>query len=171
MDVSECLRLLAPMVVPVVAWAVFRIGKRVKRRWLRLPIRAVASAAGSVSAVIVLLLFLAETGCTKHPPPIESPDGHYVAILSYALQGALGADYADVNVRPWWRPYARNVYSGLGSWDFKNGKPSDPEVRWLDRSHLLIRYRDDRTGNEGRGGPALCRSRMDGIQIVCQQIH
>lgn len=121
---------------------------------------------GILGCALVLLLLLVQGACAQHAS-ITSPDGKYVAVVTYALQGALGDDYADVNIRRWWNPHAENVYSGLGSWDFKNAEPFDPEVRWLDGSRLLITYRDDRTGKEGRGGPAVCRTRIGAVEIVC----
>jgi hypothetical protein len=170
MDISEFLPFLKLLLIPVAGWTIFRVAKRVRRRWLRLPIKMAASAVLVIGAAFLLLLVLFEAACTKHVPAIKSPDGRYVAVLSFAVQGALGDDYANVSVRAWWSPYAESIYSGVGSWDFKNNKAYDPEVRWLDRSHLLIRYRDDRTGNEGRGGPAVCRGRIGGVEIVCQHV-
>jgi len=73
-----------------------------------------------------------------------------------------------VDLRARWAPWAENVYRGLGSWDFKHGKPFDPEVRWIDNSHLSIRFLDNRTGKEGRGGPPRCLTRVGAVQIVCE---
>jgi hypothetical protein len=170
MDISEFLHFFAWALIPLAGWSIFRVAKRVKRRWLRLPIRVAASTVLVIGASMLLLSALFEVGCTKHAPLIKSPGGQYVAVLRYSLSGALGDDYANVSVRPWWCPYAENVYSGLGGWNFKDNKPYDPEVRWLDRSHLLIRYRDDRTANDGRGGPAVCRGRIRNVEIVCQRL-
>lgn len=170
MDISEFLTFLKPALIPIAGWAIFRVAKRAKRRWLRGPLKVAGCAVVVCGAAVVLLVLLAEAACTQHTPSVKSPDGLYIAVLSYVLQGALGDHYANVSVRAWWSPYAETVYSGTGSWDFRNSKPHDPEVRWLDRSTLLIRYYDDRTGREGRGSPAVCRNRTGGIQIVCQQM-
>jgi hypothetical protein len=169
MDISEFSPFMKPMLVPAVAWTVFLITRRVERRWLRLPIRTVASIAGVIGAAVVILLSLFQIACTKHVSPLKSSDGQYVAVLKFSFQGALGDDYANVNVRRWWSPFAENVYSGLGYWDFKNDKPSEPEVRWLDRSHLLIRYPDP-TGNEVLKGLQVCRTRVGDVEIVCQPV-
>jgi hypothetical protein len=81
---------------------------------------------------------------------MHSPDERHIAILPYALQ-ALGDDYANVGLRSRWIPWATNVYSGLGDWDFENNKPEYPGVRWIDSRRLLMRYYDDRTEKERRG--------------------
>lgn len=66
--------------------------------------------------------------------------------------------------------WATTVYTGLGTWNFRSEEPLDPEVRWLDSVHLLIRYRDERTGKEGRGGPPKCIGRAGAVQILCESI-
>ena len=99
-------------------------------------------------------------------PPLYSPDRRHVAIIIYALQLALGDDYATVRVRRCWVPWATVAYSGPAGWDFKNNKPGDPEVRWLDSVHLLIRYHDYRNGTGG----SVCRSQIGAIGIICHPI-
>lgn len=85
-----------------------------------------------MSAVLALLVSVASVGCSRYALPIYSPDGRYLAVRTYALQGALGDDYATVSVLPLWRPWATGVYSGLGSWNFAEKKPDDPEVAgWI----------------------------------------
>src|SRR5262245_17604930 len=130
--------------------------------------RTLASASWVAGAVVAMFVLLASVGCSRRSPVIYSSDQRHVAIVTYLLQGALGDDYALVDVRSRWVPWATNVYSGMGSWNFKKNRPGDPEVRWLDSAHLLIRYYDDRTGKEGRGGPARCLDRMGAVQIVCE---
>lgn len=139
-------------------------------KWLRISLRTIASVCFVLSIVLVLILTIVLVSCTRHAPPIYSPDGRHVAVLGYAMQGALGENYATVDIRPRWIPWAANVYSGLGNWDFKNDKPRDPEVRWLNNADLLIRYYDDRTLGGGRGGPAICIDRIGDIKIVCESI-
>jgi hypothetical protein len=171
MDISEALS-LAKFFLPLLAsWVIFRFAKRIQVRWLRLSVRTFSSVFVTASAVLVLVVSVAWVGCTERASPIYSPDRRHLAVMTYALQGALGDDYANVDVRSRWIPWATNVYSGLGSWDFKRNTPGDPEVRWLDSAHLLIRYYDDRTGNEGRGGPpAKCLSRAGEVQVVCEHL-
>ncbi len=92
MDISEFLRLVKFALVPAVGWGIFSVAKLVKRRWLRLPIKVAASTVAIIGAALALLMVLFEAGCTKHAPPIKSPDGQYVAVLSYSLSGAMGDD-------------------------------------------------------------------------------
>jgi hypothetical protein len=171
MDISELWSFCKFLLPLAAACMVYRIARRLHRRWLQVSIKTVASALFVGSVILALLVVLSSAGCTRHAPPISSPDGRHIALLRYALQGALGDDYATVELRSRWTPWAESVYSGLGNWDFKNDKPGDPEVRWLDGTHLLIRYYDDRTGKEGRGGPATCLKRIGEVQILCDPVR
>lgn len=171
MDISLFWRILKYVILPaLVAWASFRAVRRLRHKRLRRAVKTGASAVAGFSALFLLLLMIAEVACTKYSPRLYSPDRKHVASLSYALQGALGDDYATVLVRTSWSPFATSAYNGLGSWDFKQDKPSSPEVRWLGDSRLLIRYYDDRTGKEGRSNPANCRSQVGNIQVVCEKL-
>jgi hypothetical protein len=162
MVVSEFLPFVNLLLFAAVGWTIFWLSKRIHSSWLRIPIRAIASTVGFLGAAVLVMLSVFEPSCTKHASPIKSPDGRHVAVLSFAMQGALGDDYANVGVRPWWSPRAQNVYKGVGAWDFEKGQPFDPEVHWLDSRHLLIRY--------GIGLP-VCRSRLGEIEIVCQPLR
>jgi hypothetical protein len=42
---------------------------------------------------ILFGLLIVQAGCTRRPPPHYSPDRRHLAVISYALQGALGDDY------------------------------------------------------------------------------
>jgi hypothetical protein len=170
MDISQAVSISKFFVPLAASWIIFRMAKRIRARWIRLSIRTVSSVLVGISALLVMLVSVASVGCSRYAAPIYSPDGRYLAVPTYALQGALGDDYATVGVRPRWRPWATNVYSGLGSWNFAEKKPGNPEVRWLDSAHLLIRYRDGRTGTEGRGGPPKCLSEAEDVQIVCESV-
>ncbi len=81
---------------------------------------------------------VAEVGCHKRPPILPSPDGRYVAIVDFVLGSALDSDIAHVSVRRSWTPWWTYVYDGVGAWDRKTDQ-GDPEVRWLNKTHLLIR--------------------------------
>ena len=167
MDISEIWAISKFLTLPAIAWIVFYLAKRVQRRRLRISIKTIASAFLFFFTALLLLLLLVSSACTKHVPPIYSPDSKHVAVLTYAMQGALGDDYASVKIRSRWSPFAEIIYDGLGVWDFKGNKANYPDVRWQDASHLRIGYYDDRKGKEGRGGPPICRSQLENIQIVC----
>jgi hypothetical protein len=170
MDISQAVSISKFFVPLAASWMIFRSAKRIRARWLRLSIRTVSSVLVGISAVLVLLVSVASVGCSRYGAPIYSPDGRHLAVRTYVLQGVLGDDYATVGVRPRWRPWATGVYSGLGNWNFAEKKPGDPEVRWLNSAHLLIRYRDERTGNEGRGGPPKCLGQAGAVHIVCESV-
>jgi hypothetical protein len=169
MDISQAMPFLTALAIGVAGWTIFHFASRFRRRFTRLFVKTLAAGLLITVVVAFLFLLLIDIMFGKHAPPIYSPDGRYVAVVTYALQGALGDDYAVVGLRPWWRPYTETVYSGLGNWDFKKNAPSDPEVQWLDATHLLIRYYDNRKENEGRGEPAICPSRLDRVEIPCER--
>jgi hypothetical protein len=169
MDISALWPVVKLVLFGTLAVGVFRLCKQVPSRWLRVSLRTMASFLVIGCAICLALLSLGTLACTKFTRPIYSPDGWHVAVLTYVLQGALGDDYARVEIRSTWSPLPKLAYSGLGTWDSRNDKRSSPEVRWLDRSRLLIRYYDDRPGHEGRGQPT-CVSEAGGVQIVCENL-
>jgi hypothetical protein len=168
MDISEAVFISSFFLPLAASWIVIRVVQRIRVRWLRLSLKMLSSVLLLASGAVVFLVTLTSVGCSKSADPLYSPDRRHVAVLRYALQGALGDDYATVNVRASWRPWATTVYRGLGAWDFKADKPLTPEVRWLDSAHLLIRYWDDRSSNKGRGGPAQCVSQAGTVRVVCE---
>jgi hypothetical protein len=169
-DISELGIFFKTLLLLATSVGLLHFGKYLQRRWLRWATKSVATFGALICTAFFGLLILGEVGCTKHTA-IYSPTGEHVAVVTFLGQGALGDDYAVVRARPRWRPYAVIVYQGLGGWDFKKNVLDNPEIRWLDESHLLIRYFDDRTGNEGRGGRAICRDHLDEIEIRCESVR
>ena len=117
-----------------------------------------------LALLLLMLLMLVQVACSKNAPLLHSPDGKHIVITSYALQGALGSDYANVTLRRNWIPFAETAYQGTGHWDFSHNKPGYPEVRWLDDSHLSIKYYDD------EGDRAVCRDHIGTIRIDCHKL-
>lgn len=99
---------------------------------------------------------IVQLGCSEHAQ-IYSPDGKHVLVVSYIGQGALGADYANIFVRPRWSPFAKSIFHGEAQWDFKLKKLASPEIKWIDNSHLVIGYYGD----------ATCEGHADNIKIIC----
>ncbi len=140
----------------------FKFSGDIMTRWTRITAKSASTILAIPACLLFLCLCLGEAGCTKRALPAYSPDGGHVALVQFRLQGALGDDYGSVYVRRTWLPIAQEVFSGVGSWDFKVRRSSSPEVRWLDSSRLLIRYAD------GNRKPAICGSAAAGIQVVCE---
>lgn len=167
-DISDLWKFLGFASVPFLLVLGFWFFRHRHPSWVRLSGNVALSVLLLPTGLFFLLLCLVELGCTKRVPPIYSPDRKHLVLLQFGLQGALGDDYGDVYLRRAWRPFGDRIYEGLGGWDFTHRRPFTPEVRWLDNSHLLIRYMDDRKPNDGRGGPAMCKSGSGAVQIVCQ---
>jgi len=161
MDISDIWPLTKFFLPAVAACLIYLVAVRVRPRWLRLSVKFFASALFGCGALLLLGLMAVQVSCTKHPSSLYSPDRHYLAVISFALQGALGADYATVRVRHSWVPWATVVYSGPGAWDFQNRKPADPEVLWLDSAHLLISHYDE------YGESLFCRSQAGAVHVAC----
>jgi hypothetical protein len=170
MDISEAFSILKFLLPLIAALVLFRFGNRIQHPVFRFFVKSACSLLAFASAAVILIVSVVSVGCSRHAHPMYSPDHRHVAILTYALQGALGDDYATVAVRSRWTPWATEAYSGLGAWDFKHEKPWDPEVRWLDSSHLLIRYFDYRAGTTGRSTRTTCRTQIGTVQVVCEQL-
>lgn len=163
MDISDVWSLLVQLLLPAGAWAVLQLARRIHRRWARSLIEATASGAVVLGTMALLMSLLFEAACTKRVSPIYSPDGRYVVVIRYALQGALGADDAIVKVRPWWRPYASAVSGGRGSWYQPDPSLNDPEILWLDRKRLRIRYYEERNPS--------CTPRIGEIEVFCEHVR
>jgi hypothetical protein len=159
MDISEILFFWKFLTAPIVAWAIFRLVKRLRPAWLRITIRAGASILLACSLLAILFLAGAEAACSRRAPPLTSPDGRHTALRRYAMQGALGADFAIVSIRRPWIPWATIVYRAEGAWDFTNEKAADPELRWLDPTHLSVRHRFAHV--------LECNNYADGVLVTC----
>ncbi len=166
-DITDLWRFLTFALLPFLPLLSLIFSGGIRLRWARISVKAIGSLLLIPTGLFFLGMCVFESAGVRHAPPLYSPDGKHVALLWFALQGALGDDYGTVDLRRSWIPFAENVYSGLGNWGF-DLRPASPEVRWLDNSRLLIRYWDDRTKGDGRGGPPLCKERAATIQVVCE---
>src|SRR5581483_11116123 len=93
---------LAVAAVPAAALAIFVLARHIRLSWLRIPIRLLSGIAMPIGALLLLLFLLLEISCTARPPNTWSPDGRHVAVLTYGLRGALGADSAWITLRRRW---------------------------------------------------------------------
>lgn len=113
---------------------------------------------------LFLLVCLSTPGCTRRPPSIYSPDGKHLAIVEFLEAGVFDDDYVTVSLRRSWWPFATVVYSGSGGYD-ANPAQSSPEVRWIDDSHLLVRY-----APSDRGPKRPCVDLKGDVQVVCKSV-
>jgi hypothetical protein len=162
-DISDLWRYLFLGLLPFVALLALVLARDIKPHWIRISVRTVASLVAIPAGLVVLLLCIAQSGCVKRSSPIYSPDGNHVALVRVYQGGALSDDYARVSVRWAWTPIATEVYSGFGQWSSRFS--ISPEVRWLDASHLLIRYSEPRHDEAGR---PHCEDNFGSVQIVCE---
>jgi hypothetical protein len=165
MDISELPSYLPGLLIFIALVAIFVVAKKLSRRWLRWPVRGGATL-GMMLTVLMLALFVFEDySCTARAPRAYSPDGKYVVVQMWGLQGALGADIATVQVRHRYSPFAKNVYWGPGDSDYPKVRAGtiDPQVRWIDNKHLYIRY------YRWAGYDQVCVPRALGIEVTCDE--
>jgi hypothetical protein len=94
-DVSDLWRFLGFASLPLFLVLGFYLLRRTQSARKRTASRLAISSLLLPAGLLFLLLCVAEVGCTKRAAPSYSPDGKHVAILRFALQGALGDDYAN----------------------------------------------------------------------------
>jgi len=164
MDISELPRYGIVLFVLVMFVALFVVAKRLSRKWVRWPVRGVTSLGAGLTVLLIALFVFGDYSCTARAPKAYSPDGKHVAIITWGLQGALGADMATVTVRHRYSPFARNVYSGPGESDYPRVRATGPQVRWVDNKHLLVRYCD------WPGSDQICASHSFGIEVICERL-
>ena len=178
MDVSELAPNVLVALVLAVFIALFVLAGRLRSWWLRWPARSGAVVGVALSALALVLLGFNEYSCTARAPLAYSPDGKHVAILTWGLHDAaspacliyrgmaggwlLGLDIASVNVRNRWIPYANTAYSGPGWSDYPEVRDTDPQIRWIDNNHLLIRYHD--------AYGQKCGHDRSGVEVICEHL-
>ena len=138
-------------------WLAFRF--TFARLWLRVTVRMVSGLA-ALPFALASLIWLYGLGCESHTVLIGSPDHTHVArVLVNA--GWNEPDFGFVVLRRSWSPSWHNVFEGDG-FIGKSGEPIEPQVRWIDNSHLLIEP------NHVDGGEVrLCRDKVDDVSIIC----
>ena len=161
-DISELPFYVVVLLVLVAFVVVFLLANRSSRRWLRWPAQGGATIGAILTVFVLGFSVLGEYACTARAPLAYSPDGKHVAVMTWGLQGATGADIASVKIRHRYSPFYTTVYSGLGAAGNPAVHSTDPQVRWLDNRHLLIRYQ------EWSGYSQICASNGSGIEVVCE---
>jgi hypothetical protein len=161
MDISELPFFVGILLILVAFFAVFvAVSINAKRlpTLLRWPIR-VGASAGAVLAVILIALFvLVDYVWTGRAPAVYSQDGKYVAVLTWRSLSAIDDGIATVKVRRIYSPFAQKVYSGPGY----DADSADVHLRWIDNSHLHIRYGAD---------DQACAPHAFGVEVICEQIE
>lgn len=164
MDISELFVPFAVLALCGLLTGALVFSRRVKNRWVRIPLRLTSSAGMLLGLLLLVAFTFSEYSCTARAPSAYSPDGKHVAVLTWGLQGALGLDMADVSVRHRWSPFAKVAYSGPGD----AGHGGDPQMRWIDNTHLLIRYHDYGYG-PGTGYEQSCLSHVLDVEVQCEK--
>ena len=165
MDISDLPFYVVVLLVLSAFLFFFFFAKRLSTRWLRWPVRGGMGTGTFLTTSLLLLSILGEFDCTARAPAIFSSDGKHVAVQRWGLQGALGADFATVKVRHRYSPFFQKVYSGPGYPPGPFSPDRDPQVRWLDNRHLLIRYHD-----WGYEYDQSCAPRASGVDIICETL-
>jgi hypothetical protein len=162
MDISELRGFVVVLFVLSACVGVFVLAKRIGRKWLRWPLRGTAIVGATLTLFVLALFIFGEYACTARVPVAYSPDGKHAAILTWGLQGALGMDIANVAVRYRYNPFAKNVYSGPGISPIPHSSDIDPQIRWIDNTHLLIRYHDYPEYDQ------TCASGAFDVEVICE---
>jgi hypothetical protein len=144
----------------VLVWLAIRF--KVAHRGLRTLVRMVAGIS-SLPFALVSLIGLYAQGCQTHTPLIGSPDRKHVARVM-AQEGWNEPDWSTVIMRRSWRPTWRTVFFG-GGFMGNDHEPIEPQVRWLDNSHLLIESRN----TDVEGEPLSCISKVEDVIITCRE--
>jgi hypothetical protein len=169
MDASELSPIvgafLAAALAGVVCWAV----RRVPAKGLRIGLMGMTGLLAMLAVCIGGALLFFDMNYTRHLRPLVSPDGRHVATTSYVVGTGAAADLAEVAIRSARSPYAHRVYSGPAQYE-PNAVTPEPEVRWIDDTHLEIRFHTYVSRDGGAvvaAGEQGCAGSADGIAISC----
>jgi hypothetical protein len=164
MDISELPFFVGILLVLVVFFAAFVAGTYKAKRLgtqLRWPVRVGASAGAAVTVLLIALFVLVDYWWTGRAPAVYSPDGKHVAVLTWRALSAIDDGIATVKVRHSYSPFAKQVYSGPGY----DANSADVQLRWIDNSHLLIRY------GVWLGNQQACGPHVSSVEVTCEEIE
>ncbi len=169
MDISELFPILGTMLFALLLLLAMPRLRRIANRPLRLSalIAATVLALGAL-AIAGSTLFFVRT-YTRRLPAIRSPDGKHIALITYTVGDGSGVDTAEVAVRHAWDPYAHRIYTGPVRFQ-PDASPPEPEVTWLDATHLRIRFHTLLDPN-GRPLPVEqgCAAQAEDIAVRCEE--
>lgn len=158
-------------VVALVLLATIPRLRRLASRPLRLATLILAPTAAVLFLAVAGLLFFFNASYTRHLATVAAPDGRHVAIPTYIVNDGTGVDTAEVSVRHAFDPYAHRVYTGPVHFDPAQSPP-EPELQWVDDTHLLIRYHTwlypNGTSVAREQG---CAAEAEGVSIRCEEIR
>jgi hypothetical protein len=167
MDISEIWNNLGYIAAPLAALLLFRLARRMPRKWLRISARTGAMALFLIAGLALLIDGYWLLGRTVRRPAIVSPDGRHIAVARWT--GVLfDENYvaeAHVSIRSRFSPIAKEVFTDQVIARLLSDLPNDPEVRWLDWHRLLISSKKDGEIADCSPKPNL----LDGIEVFCQK--
>jgi hypothetical protein len=169
MDASELIPILGAFLAAALAVFVCWILRHVAAKGLRIGLMSATGLLALLAVGIGGALLYFDLNYTRHLPPLVSPDGRHIATTSYVVGTGAPADLAEVAIRSAWSPYAHRVYSGPAQFE-PNAATPEPEVRWIDKDHLEIRFHTyvSRDGSAvSAGSEQGCAASADGIAISC----
>jgi hypothetical protein len=133
------------------------VNSRLKRSMLRITGTLLSLPFAGFS-----LLALLTIGCERqHGPLIGSPDRHHVARVQVSGGSAIDHPYGEVILRRSWQPTWTVAYFGVGYYAQEGAMT--PKVRWLDDSHLLIKFP---SSDEDRF--VVCLGQIGKINVKCE---
>lgn len=118
----------------VVATSIFclRRASKISIPPLRFAIKLVCASVGAIASLLILF-FIAGSGCVSHSIPIYSPSGRMAARIEDADEGATGG---ESSVELFWAHGFREQTVYEGEW--KSVRPSD--MQWTSDTDLAIHY-------------------------------
>lgn len=169
MDISELVPVFGAVLLAVVLLLALVRLRRIGSRPMRLAACVTAGGVAMLALLVAGVLSFFLYAHTRHLPPLMSPDGKHVALRSYTVGDGSGVDMAEVAVRHAWDPYAHRVYTGPVRFQ-PDASPAEPEVTWMDATHLRIRFHTLLDAN-GRPLPAEqgCAAQVEEVAIRCEE--
>jgi hypothetical protein len=169
MDISQQVPILLAVLIAALAALAFYRSRRLAAKALRLTLLIITATLGGLAALVACALIYFNLNYTRHLPPIVSPDGAHIALITYTVDTGTGIDEAEIALRRAWSPYSYRIYAGPSQYDPEAHTP-EPQAQWLDSAHLIVRFRTYvSAANSPNLIPQGCAATAAGITITCEE--